>query len=202
MLPSSLLFALHILIGLALTFRLLYRKLAVSTTLGWIIILFALPYIGIFFYFLFGDHRMGRKRLHQSAWVRNFYQKRYGIDDDGSAASALDVSDVFRALSESIGQDSGFHVTHNNSVEMLEDAGEIIDRLVADIDAATNTCYLEFYIVEPEGRVTAVMEAWEDSREHDVARVNQTLQDLRRADVIDLAMLSVATRHIRGLIEG
>jgi len=46
------------------------------------------------------------------------------------------------------------------------------------------------------------MEAWEESREHDVARVNQTLQDLRRADTIDLAMLSVATRHIRALIEG
>lgn len=49
--------------------------------------------------------------------------------------------------------------------------------------------------------VSAVMEAWEESREHDVSRVNQTLQDLRRADGVDLAMLSVATRHIRALIE-
>ena len=50
--------------------------------------------------------------------------------------------------------------------------------------------------------VAAVLEAWEESREHDVSRVNQTLQDLRRADNVDLAMLSVATRHIRALIEG
>jgi glutamate dehydrogenase len=50
--------------------------------------------------------------------------------------------------------------------------------------------------------VAAVLEAWEESREHDVSRVNQTLQDLRRADSVDLAMLSVATRHIRALIEG
>jgi cardiolipin synthase A/B len=158
-LPSSLVFALHILIAIGLTVRLLYRKLAVSTTLGWIIILFALPYIGIFFYFLFGDHRMGRKRLQQSAWVRSFYQKRYGIEDDGGSTHTLEVSESFRAMSENIAQDSGFHVTHNNKVEVLEDAGEIIDRIVADIDAATGTCYLEFYIVEPEGRVTAVMEA-------------------------------------------
>ena len=48
MLPSSLLFVLHILISVTLTVRLLYRKLAVSTTLAWIIILFSLPYIGIF----------------------------------------------------------------------------------------------------------------------------------------------------------
>jgi glutamate dehydrogenase len=50
--------------------------------------------------------------------------------------------------------------------------------------------------------VDIVLEAWEESRGHDVARVNQTLQDLRRSDTVDLAMLSVATRHIRALIEG
>ena len=50
--------------------------------------------------------------------------------------------------------------------------------------------------------VDIVLEAWEKSRGHDVARVNQTLQDLRRSDTVDLAMLSVATRHIRALIEG
>ncbi|MGB0630099.1 MAG: NAD-glutamate dehydrogenase [Alphaproteobacteria bacterium] len=50
--------------------------------------------------------------------------------------------------------------------------------------------------------VDGVLEAWEESHEHDVSRVNQTLQDLRRADHIDLAMLSVATRHIRAMIEG
>ena len=50
--------------------------------------------------------------------------------------------------------------------------------------------------------VDIVLEAWEESRGHDVARVSQTLQDLQRADGVDLAMLSVATRHIRALIEG
>lgn len=50
--------------------------------------------------------------------------------------------------------------------------------------------------------VDGVLEAWEDSHEHDVSRVNQTLQDLQRAESIDLAMLSVATRHIRAMIEG
>ena len=49
--------------------------------------------------------------------------------------------------------------------------------------------------------VGLVLEAWEESREHDVSRVNQTLQDFRSAEVVDLAMLSVATRHIRALIE-
>lgn len=159
LLPSSLAFVLHILIAIALTVRLLYRKLAVSTTLAWIIILFSLPYIGIFFYFLFGDHRMGRKRLSQGNRIRQFYQRRYGVEEDPLMDVTLDASPTIRALSQSVATLPGFPVTHDNSLELLEDAGEILDRIVADIDAATKTCFLEFYIVEPEGRVVAVMEA-------------------------------------------
>ena len=159
MLPSSLVFVLHILISVGLTFRLLYRKLAVSTTLAWIIILFSLPYIGIFFYFLFGDHRMGRKRLKQGARIRQFYSRRYGMTEDPLQDVVLEASHTMRALSQSVATHSGFPVTHDNKLELLEDAGSILDRIVADIDQATKTCFLEFYIVEPEGRVTDVMEA-------------------------------------------
>lgn len=159
MLPSSLVFALHIVISVGLTFRLLYRKLAVSTTLAWIIILFSLPYIGIFFYFLFGDHRMGRKRLSQGTRIRQFYQRRYGIEEDPLMDVTLDVSPTMRALSQSVATHPGFPVTHDNKLELLEDTADILDRIVADIDGATNTCFFEFYIVEPEGRVVAVMEA-------------------------------------------
>ncbi|MEX2453265.1 MAG: NAD-glutamate dehydrogenase [Rhodospirillaceae bacterium] len=50
--------------------------------------------------------------------------------------------------------------------------------------------------------VAAVMlDAWEAAREHEVSRVRQTLADLRRAGTIDLAMLAVATRYIRSLLE-
>ena len=159
LLPSSLVFALHILISVSLAFRLLYRKLAVSTTLAWIIILFSLPYFGIFFYFLFGDHRMGRKRLRQGARIRQFYSRRYGMTEDPLQDVVLEASHTMRALSQSVATHSGFPVTHDNKLELLEDAGSILDRIVADIDQATKTCFLEFYIVEPEGRVTAVMEA-------------------------------------------
>lgn len=159
MLPSSLLFVLHILISVTLTVRLLYRKLAVSTTLAWIIILFSLPYIGIFFYFLFGDHRMGRKRLRQGNRIRQFYQRRYGVEEDPLMDVTLDVSPTMRALSQSVARQPGFPVTYDNTLELIEDAGETLDRIVADIDGAAKTCFLEFYIVEPEGRVVAVMEA-------------------------------------------
>ena len=47
-----------------------------------------------------------------------------------------------------------------------------------------------------------IAEARAEARHHGVSHVSQTLQDLRHSKSIDLAILSVATRYIRALIEG
>ena len=47
-----------------------------------------------------------------------------------------------------------------------------------------------------------IAEAWAEARHHGVSHVSQTLQDLRHSKSIDLAILSVATRYKRALIEG
>jgi len=46
-----------------------------------------------------------------------------------------------------------------------------------------------------------ITEAPEEARHHGVSHVSQTLQDLSQSGSIDLAILSVATRVIRALIE-
>jgi glutamate dehydrogenase len=60
-------------------------------------------------------------------------------------------------------------------------------------------------IVDTAGGASAIdgiLEAWEGSRRHDVGRLEDTLTDLRRAEHVDLAMLAVATRYTRALIDG
>jgi cardiolipin synthase len=102
---------------------------------------------------------MGRKRLGQGDWIRQFYLRRYGVEEEPLLDVTLEANETLRALSLGVATHTGFPVTHDNRLELLEDAGDILDRIVADIDQATKTCFLEFYIVEPKGRVTAVMEA-------------------------------------------
>lgn len=159
MLPSSLAFVLHLLISAALTFRLLNRKLAVNTTLAWIIILFAVPYVGIGLYFLFGDHLLGRKRLRVGKRIRGYYQQRYGIESNATTREELWAPPHFIALGHAMAENTGFPVTTGNSVDILQDAGEMLERIAADIDRAVDTCFMEFYIVEPKGRVEPVLEA-------------------------------------------
>ncbi|RZV37444.1 MAG: hypothetical protein EX271_11560, partial [Acidimicrobiales bacterium] len=80
MIATPLTFFLHILIVVGLGLRIIYRKLAVNTALAWLIIIAALPFFGVGFYFLFGDHKLGRKRLNLGRRIRAYYQKAFGIE--------------------------------------------------------------------------------------------------------------------------
>ncbi len=161
MLPSSLAFVLHLMITVGLALRLLHRKLAVNTTLAWILILFAVPYVGIGLYFLFGDYLLGRKRMRVGERIRGYYQHRYGIEANEAAREELWAPPHFIALGRAMAEHTGFPITTGNSLDILDDAGGMLEQIVSDIDAAVDTCFLEFYIVEPKGRVELVLEALE-----------------------------------------
>jgi cardiolipin synthase len=117
-----------------------------------------MPIAGPVLYFLFGDHSLGRRRLKLGQRIRIFYQNAYAVAGaDGTPLQS--VPEPFASLARSITVESGFPVLARNSYAILTDAGEILDRMRRDIDAAQTSCCLEFYIVEPSGRVEAVLEA-------------------------------------------
>lgn len=152
---------LHILVVIALGLRILYRRMAVNTTLAWLIIIAALPIAGIVFYFLFGDHRLGRKRLKLGERIRSYYQNAYEITKGDVLSSYMSVSPFFEDLSNVVAIDTGFHASTGNEIRLFDEAGHVFSSLIADIEAAKETCFLEFYIVEAKGRVISVLEALE-----------------------------------------
>lgn len=157
--PISLI--IHLLVVFGLGLRILYRRMAVNTTLAWLIIIAALPIGGAGFYFLFGDHRLGRKRLRLGERIRSFYQDAYEITSEDMNNSNLDVSPFFADLSRVVSRDTGFHPSMGNKIKLFDEAGHILSSIVKDIDKAKESCFLEFYIVEAEGRVIQVLKALE-----------------------------------------
>ena len=107
---------------------------------------------------LFGDHSLGRRRLRLGQRIRTFYQNAYAVAGAGGAP-LQSIPEPFASLARSMTIESGFPVLARNGYAILTDAGEILDRMRRDIDAAQTSCRLEFYIVEPIGRVEAVLEA-------------------------------------------
>ena len=158
----------HIALAAGLTLRILYRKLEVNTALAWIVMLIAMPFAGAVLYVLFGDHTLGQRRLKLGQRIRGYYQTAYAVA--GADGVGLEtVAEPFGALAKSITSESGFPVLARNRYAILTDAGEILKSMRQDIDEARSDCRLEFYIIDPNGRVDAVLQAVLRAAERGVA---------------------------------
>ncbi|WP_026941783.1 cardiolipin synthase [Hellea balneolensis] len=158
----------HLLVVFGLGLRILYRRIAVNTTLAWLIIIASLPIGGAALYFLFGDHRLGRKRLKLGERIRSFYQEAYEVTSEDLGKSDLDVSPFFADLSHIVSCETGFHPSTGNKIKLFDEAGHILSAMAEDIDNAKQSCLLEFYIVEAKGRVLHVLEALERAAQRGV----------------------------------
>lgn len=157
---SSIPFLVHFSLSVLAALRLLYRKRAVNTTLAWLFLLFGLPVVGVVLYLLFGEHRLGQRRMKMGARLRSFFLNTFRVE---SAAPLLKTagSPRFEALARSIQVDTGFPVLTGLSPQFFTDAGALYAAMQADIDASSESVFLEFYILDPAGRVSDVLGAIE-----------------------------------------
>lgn len=165
---SPLLVLAHVFVTLVLSLRIMSRRINVSTTLSWIIVLSVLPIAGPIFYFLFGSQSLGRKRNKVGEQIRKHYQKDFGIGKRRVARSDLPVATYLQDLSWMLSLQTGFFPASGNRYKLYSESPPLISAIVDDIDAAQDSAYLEFYIVEPKGSIIKVLEALERSAKRGV----------------------------------
>ena len=152
---------LHIIVTLVLGARIIHRRLHVSTTLLWIILLAVSPIAGPVFYFFFGSHSLGRKRTKTGWAIRQYYQRDFGIGKRRVPRDDLPVSDYLRDLSWMLSVQTGFFPCAGNWHKLYSEARPLVDAIIRDVDAAHSSVYLEFYIVQPAGMIIELLEALE-----------------------------------------
>lgn len=157
---SSIPFLVHFTLSVLAAIRLLYRKRAVNTTLAWLFLLFGLPIIGVVLYLLFGDHRLGRRRMQMGERLRSFFLRVFNIEEATVPLNAAG-SPRYEGLARAIQADTGFPVLPGFGTHFFTDAGALYESMQADIDAAEDSVFLEFYILDPSGRVAEVLSAVE-----------------------------------------
>lgn len=151
---------LHFLIWLAISLRVLSRSnLTAPARLAWIVILFILPYAGVIVYWMFGEVHLGlnfdyknqkiNEDLHQS------FPHAYG--DKENLQQAVDPQ--YQAAFAYSSAMTGFHTTLGNHAELMADASETEQRMIADFDAATDHIHVMYYIWLEDGMGTALAEA-------------------------------------------
>jgi len=130
-----------------------------ASRIAWIVMIIALPVVGMVSYLLLGETNIGRRR------VRRMREMLAGMpsvaDAPGADAPALQAeiperySHLFR-VGHSV---NGFEPVGGNRGRLLPDSNASIESLVSDIDAAKDHVHLIFYIWLPDNNGLKVVGA-------------------------------------------
>jgi cardiolipin synthase A/B len=146
---------------IALSVRVIMRKPPVGVALAWLFLIAAVPLVGIAFYLLVGERRVGQRR------ARRIDQVRADYDRLARAAIAEGLSDVdwTKHRPEARGMDRlgrsliGIPTVAGSEGRAYTDAQEALHTITADIDAAEKSVLMEFYIWNAGGTADEVLEA-------------------------------------------
>jgi len=159
-LTAPMFLTLHVLIQVALVVRVLLRPhREPASRIAWVVVIVALPVLGILAYILLGETNIGRRRVERMHEVLSRLPDV--ADAEGADATHLQVqvperyAHLFR-LGKSV---NGFDPVGGNRAHLIEDSNATIASMVADIDAARSHVHLLFYIWLPDNNGCRVVEA-------------------------------------------
>ncbi len=127
-------------------FILLRRRPNPAVTLTWIIVILVFPFIGLIFYLLVGEARLGRSRTRRHQVIMQRLHDTAPVPKDllVTAAPKLTLRDQqTAALGEAV---RGNVAMAGNDIELISDTDAYIDQMIEDIEQATSFCHLLYYI--------------------------------------------------------
>jgi cardiolipin synthase len=159
-LPVVMLMIMHILIMGALIVRVLLRPhRAPASRIAWIVVIIALPVVGILAYILLGETNIGLHRVERTRKVLSRLP-------DVAATPGWDDPHLKTVIPERYAQlfhigkaINGFDPVGGNRARLMQDSNATIASIVADIDAAKDHAHLLFYIWLPDNNGRKVVEA-------------------------------------------
>ena len=142
-----------------ISIRVVAKRRTIGVSLAWLMIIYIVPLGGAFAYLLFGELNLGKKRAARAEmmfkpygeWFKKLYEYRqyrpHVASLYGQSISAICEKQV------------GIPALADNHLTLYGETYEILDNLIDDIDQATTSILLEFYIWHPGGRADDVANA-------------------------------------------
>ena len=154
------LIALHLLIQAGLITRILLRQHRnPASRVAWIVVVLALPFVGIIAYLLLGETNIGARRAARLQDVMAAMPKLSEAPGWDAAVLGADVPERYRPFFKVGYSISKFDPAGGNRALLLADSSATIDALVADIDAASHHVHVLFYIWLPDHSGSRIAEA-------------------------------------------
>jgi cardiolipin synthase len=165
----SFLYAVYILLAVAVTLRIFFHRSSRGTALAWLLLVILVPAVGALMYLLIGERRLGKTWMQRAInlqpqvvrWAR-------GIPATDVVASAS-LSAAAESISRLATGLTGLPVMAGHRLRLLADSEAVIRSLLADINAARRSVHLEFYIWSPGGFVEDLVNALIDAAQRGVS---------------------------------
>lgn len=155
-------------ITLSVVVRIMVRRRSVSSTLAWLLVILALPVVGVLAYLLIGELSLGRRREALTIAMSREYlddRRHYGTaatQNLPGGEAALPIHRMMQSL-------TGLCAVSCQHLTLLTTPEDIFSRLIQDLDAAKSSIRMEFFIWYPGGKVDDVMAALMRARERGVS---------------------------------
>lgn len=154
------LIAIHILIQAGLIARILLRQHRdPASRIAWIVVVLALPVVGIVAYLLLGETRIGARRAERLRRILEAMPKMSQTPGWDAPTLCAEVPELYRPLFNVGRSISGFEPVGGNQGRLMADSDATIDAMVADIDAACDHVHVLFYIWLPDNNGKRIAEA-------------------------------------------
>lgn len=121
------------------------RRLPIGVSLAWLFIVLTFPFAGAVAYLFIGEMRLGQRRAARAAQLRTPFHRWLAEMKTGQVDWSTRPPSS-EALARMCQKMIGMPVTLGNRLDFLTSSESGLVRLIKDIDAAQQTCHLEFYI--------------------------------------------------------
>lgn len=153
---------------ISITLRIAVRRLSVSTTLSWLMIIYLVPVVGILAYLIFGEVKLGSRRAASFRQLQPKFSQWFS--DFSRCANLIQTQNdlQYRALFELTQKQLNIPCVLGNELHIIDNAENIIKNIIQDIQNARYSINMVFYIWSSGGLVEQVHAALLEAQQRGV----------------------------------
>ncbi|ARD22281.1 cardiolipin synthase [Shewanella japonica] len=143
----------------AVATRIVIKRRSIGVSFSWLLIIYFLPFVGVFAYMLFGELHLGKARSSRSKAMYEPYGKWFSTLYSHNSHQPDKQSDYAASISKLCDSQLNIPSLTSNELELQHTPEQILHAIINDINHAKTTINMEFYIWHPGGLADEVAKA-------------------------------------------
>lgn len=146
-----------IIVGLGL--RIILKRRPTGVSMAWLLLITSVPYLGAAVYLFVGELWLPSHRIKVANAAREGLRSSIQVIEDRWELHDEDLPMLARGLNSQAHVPMGLSALSGNHVSLYESSRDFVQALIADMDQATQSINMLFYIWQSRGHVSQVEEA-------------------------------------------